>query len=189
MDFAADVALLPLLTAMAARPQGGVLAIDGRAAAGKSTLAARLCDVTGAALVRMDDFFLPPHLRTAQRLAQAGGNIHHERFAHEVLPHLVSGAAFEYGVFDCRVGEITAHVQVPPCAWRVVEGAYSHHPALGDYMHIRAFADIAPDVQMQRIITRNGEHMAQRFTQEWIPMEEAYFAAYDIVARADVVLG
>ena len=53
-----------------------VIALDGRAAAGKSTLAAALAETLQAAVSHMDDFFLPLALRTPQRLAQPGGNIH-----------------------------------------------------------------------------------------------------------------
>ena len=42
--------------------------------------------------------------------------------------------------------------------------------------------------QMERIICRNGKDMAERFRNEWIPMEEKYFAAYDIKKQADIYL-
>ena len=70
-----------------------VIALDGRAAAGKSTLAAALAETLQAAVIHMDDFFLPPALRTPQRLDRPGGNIHYERFAEEVLPRLRGGQA------------------------------------------------------------------------------------------------
>ena len=74
------------------KPAGvGVIAIDGRAASGKTTLAAALAAETGGTVVHMDDFFLPAELRTPQRLAAPGGNVHAERFAEEVLPFLRQG--------------------------------------------------------------------------------------------------
>ena len=48
-----------------------VIALDGRAAAGKSTLAAALAETLQAAVIHMDDFFLPLALRAPQRLARA----------------------------------------------------------------------------------------------------------------------
>ena len=50
-----------------------VIALDGRAASGKSTAAAILSEALGAGVVAMDDFFLPPELRTPERLSQPGG--------------------------------------------------------------------------------------------------------------------
>ena len=85
------------------KPAGaGVIAIDGRAASGKTTLAAALAAETGGAVVHMDDFFLPAELRTPQRLAAPGGNVHAERFAEEVLPFLRQGRPFCYRRFDCH---------------------------------------------------------------------------------------
>jgi len=181
------VLLFPILEKIASvRPR--VLAIDGRAAAGKSTAASHLSALLGAPVVQMDDFFLPPSLRTQSRLAEAGGNIHYERFCAEVLPHLASGDAFAYGVFDCGKMELCGSRTVDAADLRIVEGAYSHHPRFGDYADLRVFFDIPQDKQAARILARNGEAMAEIFRTRWIPMEENYHAAFDIAARADLVI-
>ena len=52
-----------------------VIAIDGMAASGKSTLAARLAEELDGCVIHMDDFFLPPELRTQERLSSPGGNV------------------------------------------------------------------------------------------------------------------
>ena len=52
-----------------------LLAIDGRCGSGKSTLAAHMAQVFGCPVFHMDDFFLPPELRTPERLAQPGENV------------------------------------------------------------------------------------------------------------------
>ena len=166
-----------------------VLAIDGRAAAGKSSLAAVLAEITGAGLIHMDDFFLPAELRTEERLSQPGGNVHYERFLQEALPQLSSGAAFSYQTYDCAAQQLGEHRQVCASPWRIVEGAYSCHPALGRYMRLSLFCDIPPDEQMQRIQKRNGPKMAAVFASRWIPLEERYFSAHQIAEGADVVLG
>ena len=57
-----------------------ILAIDGRAAAGKTTLANLLQEYFDGAVIHMDDFFLPLELRTKERYATPGGNVHYERF-------------------------------------------------------------------------------------------------------------
>lgn len=78
-----------------------IIAIDGRCAAGKTTLAARLAKELGGDVIHMDDFFLPPALRTQERRSEPGGNVHYERFLTEVMPKLASGQAFSYQRFDC----------------------------------------------------------------------------------------
>lgn len=181
--------LQPIFDAVRARQADGrvfVIAIDGRAGAGKTTLAAALSDALGASVIAMDDFFLPPELRTAERRAEAGGNVHYERFAAEVLPHLADPAPFAYQAFDCATGNYRAR-QIPAGAIRIVEGSYSRHPFYGDYADLTIFCDVSPDEQRQRIEKRNGEN-AQAFFDLWIPLEARYFAAFEIDKLADYVV-
>lgn len=69
---------------------------------------------------------------------------------------------------------------------RIVEGAYSCHPALGDYMDLRVFSHVEPGEQMARITARNGREMAEVFRLRWIPMEETYLAAFQLPQKADL---
>jgi uridine kinase len=165
-----------------------VLAIDGRCGAGKSSIAALLAERTGGGIVCMDDFFLPAELRTAERYATPGGNIHHERFVLEVLPFLRSGAGFTYRVFDCNKMDYNGVREITPSSLRIIEGAYSHHPVLGDYMDVRVFSDVDSVVQYGRIKERSGSEAAALFIKKWIPLEEAYLNAYSIREKADMVL-
>ncbi|MCL2604739.1 MAG: uridine kinase [Defluviitaleaceae bacterium] len=173
--------LLPLLT------NASVLAIDGRCGSGKSTITAYLARQTGAGVVCMDDFFLPAELRTKERFATPGGNIHHERFAREVLPHIKNGTGFSYRIFDCNKMEYGGVRRVAPSRLYIIEGAYSHHPVLGDYMDVRVFSDVDPATQLERIKQRNEKRVAM-FAEKWIPLEEAYINEYGIWERADVVV-
>ena len=80
----------PLLAELKKHPEGCVLAIDGMCGAGKSSLSELLCGLCPCSLVRADDFFLPPRLRTPERLSEPGGNIHYERFLSEVVTPLLA---------------------------------------------------------------------------------------------------
>ncbi len=167
------------------------LAIDGCAAAGKSTLAKELgthfAPQHSVNIIHMDDFFLPPALRTEERLSEPGGNVHYERFAEEVLPHLGGKTAFSYGIFDCSVMKVTKHADLSPAALTVVEGAYSMHPRFGDPYDLHIFLSADSALQRKRILARNGEMMLRRFEGIWIPMEHRYFDAYGIKGRCDYV--
>ncbi len=177
--------LIPIL--VAAHEAGeGTIVIDGPCASGKSTMAIQLAEILDGAVVRVDDFFLPMELRTEERLTEAGGNVHYERFKEEVIPGLASGQEFRYTRFDCSIMDYGSEVLVPASKWRIVEGSYSHHPYFGNYGDIRVFSMIAPDEQMRRIMSRNGAEMAKRFKNTWIPMENRYFEEYNISAKADI---
>ncbi len=164
------------------------IAIDGRAASGKSTMADDLKSVLGGGIIHMDDFFLPPAFRTAERFAEPGGNVHYERFAEEVLPYLSDSNAFSYRTFDCGKMDFGDERFVEESKWKIIEGAYSHHPYFKNYADIKVFSDVSPTEQMERIRNRNGEYMAQRFANEWIPMEETYYNYYQIKENADMIL-
>lgn len=62
-----------------------LVAIDGRSASGKTTLVNALAEQFHTSVVHMDDFFLPVELRTPERFAMPGGNVHFERFQEEFL--------------------------------------------------------------------------------------------------------
>ncbi len=186
------IRLIPLLSHLAALPekQGAyIIAIDGHSASGKTTMAAHLKQLLGASIVHMDDFFLPMALRTKERLAQPGGNVHYERFKSEILPNIGRTQGFEYRPFDCSKMDLGLFLPVPASKWRIVEGAYSCHPAFKDYMDVRVFSHVSKEEQALRILKRNGPEMAQMFASRWIPMEEAYFKAYDIEKKAQVTIG
>ena len=168
-----------------------VIAIDGRAGAGKTTFSRnlrRLLNGGAKALVQMDDFFLPKELRSEERLASAGGNIHYERFIEEVLPNIGKKEPFKYRYFDCCTMDYGGEERVESPTLRVVEGSYSHHPAFGEYANFKIFLDIDPEVQNERICCREVSYIAERFQNEWIPMEEHYFDTYRIREKADFVM-
>lgn len=152
------------------------VAIDGRCASGKTTLAAYLQTTLNATVFHMDDFFLRPAQRTPERLAIPGENIDHERFLTEVLQPLVSGRSVTYRPYDCgsgTLGEPVSVVESPSLT--VIEGSYSCHPDLRDFYHLRLFVTVDRREQLARICHRNGAEKAAVFRERWIPLEEAYF--------------
>ena len=181
----------PVLIQAAALPDKPVrvLAIDGRSASGKTTLARQLSGILGADVVHMDDFFLLPELRTETRYAEPGGNVHYERFLQEVLPHLRKPEAFSYQVFDCSTMKYGGRSEIRSVPWRIVEGAYSLNPKFGDYADLKIFYDIAPGEQIRRIRLRNGERGLRMFQTRWIPLEEKYIENCHPDRRSDIVLG
>lgn len=178
-----------LVRAVYALPENGqirIVAIDGRCAAGKTTLAGRLQEALDCTVVHMDQFFLRPMQRTPERLGMPGGNVDYERFAGEVLLPLRQGRAFQYRPYDCKRQAFAEPIAVVPKKIAVVEGSYSCHPALWEAYVLRVFLTVPHSEQLRRIRERNGEQALEIFREKWIPMEEAYFSAYDIENRCDM---
>ena len=164
------------------------LVIEGGSASGKSTLADALEEVYGCTVLHADDYFLRPEQRTPERLCEVGGNFDRERFAEEIARPLGAGQPITYRPFDCMTQTLGEPIAVQQRELTVVEGGYSLHPAFGKYYDLAIFLDIAPDIQKKRIGVRNSPMLARRFFDEWIPMENAYFAAMNIKTRADLII-
>lgn len=168
-----------------------LLVLDGPCASGKTSLAALLAPLYDAPVIHMDDFFLPPDMRTPARMAEPGGNVHYERFAGEVLAPLQQGGAFEYPAYDCHTGE-SHSVAVPGAPVILIEGSYALHPkfaAAYTALHAtRALLTVSVEQQVERIRRRNGETMLKRFVEEWIPLENRYFQAYHKAREDELIL-
>lgn len=164
------------------------IAIDGRSGSGKSTLAQALAEKYSADLYHMDDFFLQPSQRTKQRLAEIGGNVDYERFYKEVLLPLSENREFTYGIFDCGKQRIVEHKEAGRASLHIIEGSYSEHPYFGSPYDLTICLDIEEEKQKERIRMRNGEEMLKRFTEEWIPKENAYLEKYHIMERCDIYI-
>ena len=162
------------------------IAIDGRCAAGKTTLAAFLSGIYQCSVIPMDHFFLRKEQRTPGRLSEPGGNVDHERFLAEVLDQLRRGGDFSYRPYDCSQMGFGEAVCLPEKAVNIIEGSYSCHPSLFDFYDLRLFLTIKPEEQFRRILERNGPVRAEDFRNKWIPLEELYFSAFNIEGRCDL---
>ena len=168
--------------------QHAVVVIDGKAASGKSSFVQELSEKYSAPVVHMDDFFLPEALRTPERYAQAGGNIHYERFAEEALPSLNAREGFSYRKYDCKSKSYIDTVSIPSASVVFVEGAYAMHPSFGHYYDLALFMDVEDELQRQRILKRNGESGLKDFLERWIPYENAYFDNCQVIERCDHII-
>ncbi|MBE6031778.1 MAG: hypothetical protein E7224_01115 [Clostridiales bacterium] len=182
------IPFLPLFAKLDAMLAGGAvkLAIEGGSASGKSTLSALLEKLYDCTVFHMDDFFLQPHQRTPQRFAEAGGNVDRERFREEVLIPLSQGDEVSLKRFNCSTQTIEGPERIQPKKLTVIEGAYSMHPELAGYYDLSVFLDIDPAYQKTRILKRNTLEFAQRFFDEWIPLEQRYFEAFNIPASCSL---
>jgi len=184
----ADAEIASRVKALLCAQERVLLAIDGCCCAGKTTLAARLGARLGANVFHMDDYFLQPHMRTPERLAQPGGNVDAERFLSEVLLPAARGETAEVRRYDCREDRLMPPVPVRPSRVAIVEGAYSLHPLLAPHYDLRLFCRVDAALQAARIRARNGEDALPVFLARWIPLENAYFRALDIEAQCDIVI-
>lgn len=175
------------IDALLEEKQTVLVAIDGCCGAGKTTLAALLAEKYQCSVFHMDEFFLRPEQRTPERLAQPGGNVDYERFREEVLTPLTEGREVMYRPYDCRRQALKEAVVVPAGRLAVIEGTYSLHPYFEEPYDLQIFLSVSPELQRQRILMRPKEKH-RRFFEEWIPMEQRYFAAFGIGEKSDITV-
>ena len=194
MSLSAAVALLSerIDALLSSRNAPVIVALDGRCAAGKSTLAKALAAHAGTdrrvVVFHMDDYFLRPEQRTAERFATPGENVDHERFHEEILLPLLNSQPVVYRPYDCRTQSLCEPIHAPQADVVLIEGSYCCHSALWDAYALRVFLDVDPQLQVRRILARNGQKMLDRFVGEWIPMEESYHASLGLRERSDLVI-
>lgn len=148
-----------------------VIAIDGCCGSGKTHLATALCEYFGASCIHCDDFFLPFEMRTVERYAEVGGNVHYERLA-EVLNQVVTGSSFVYQAYDCSTGKYVDR-QFDATDVVVVEGSYSLHPTLTIFYDVKFVLTVDKSIQIDRLTKREGGNI-DSFINKWIPLENRY---------------
>lgn len=171
------------IEALLKEKSSAVIAIDGRAGAGKSTLANKLAREYNGAVIRMDDFFLPPNLRIAGRV-----NVHYERFLIEVVPFVEKRLPFSYRVFDCSKMDYVEVKKIDMKPLIIIEGAYSLYPEWDLIYDLRIFYDIDKSKQEKRIIQRSGPEKFKDFINKWIPLEEEYIIKYNLKKRCEIII-
>ena len=171
-----------------------ILAIDGNCGSGKRYYAKSLAEYFGACVIHCDDFFLPKEMRTAERLAEVGGNIHYERLRALLasLQQEQQSAAcrqdkkqsFTYRAYNCSTDSyeerklFTSNVII-------VEGSYSLHPFLREFYDLKVLLTVDEQTQQNRLLQREGGNIAD-FVNKWIPLENRYFDTLD--ARNCIVI-
>lgn len=164
------------------------IAIDGPCASGKSSTANFINDNFICNIFHMDDYFLPPEKKTAERLNEAGGNVDRERFEEEILKSILRQQNFTFNIYDCHTLSLFESGKVFCKRLNIVEGVYCMHPDLVKYYDYRIFLDVSEDKKLQRILDRSNHEKLERFKNEWIPLENKYFDTYKIKENCDLVI-
>ncbi|MEO4052707.1 hypothetical protein [Solibacillus sp. CAU 1738] len=151
-----------------------IIAIDGPATSGKSTMAENLKNEFDIVVIPMDHFFLPMTMKTKERLSEIGGNVDYKRVEEEVCIPFKNGELSLYQSFNCQTKNYEEN-KVQQSSVLVLEGVYALHPTLQKYVDYALLLEISPSEQMNRLERRNTPQMVEKFIKEWIPLENKYF--------------
>lgn len=174
-----------------ARKNRAVIAVDGMAASGKTTLCAALQKrIPQSAVVHMDDFTLPFDQRFPGYFDALLSNADVDRFDAEVLSPFLRGQSVSYRPFVCHpVAGFGSPISISPdTRLLIVEGAYCLHPRLAPRYDLRVLSLIDSRLQQQRILKRNGGAQLERFLSAWIPMENRHIAQHNLHSLCELVI-
>lgn len=155
-----------------------LVGIDGRAGAGKSTLATAIADaVAGAVIIAVDDFAGPlvPEWDWA-------------RLHEQVLAPLGAGRPGRYQRWEWNRDEGAEWHDVPTGRLVVIEGVSSTRSELAADWACRIWVDAPREVRLQRALERDGAQMLPHWLEVWMPAEEAYIARERPRERADLIV-
>ncbi len=163
--------LLDELAALVADlPRPARVGIDGRDAAGKTTLADELATVLEAAgkvvtRISADEFLRPSEERYRQgRMSPQG--YYEDSFDHAAL----------------RRTALAAEGAV------LVDGVFLLRPELDDLWSLRVLVDVTEDEALKRALERDGSEMEELYRARYLPGQRLYEARVDPRQWADVVV-
>lgn len=164
-----------------------VIAIDGPCGSGKSSLAALLSDLFPSRVLHMDDYYLPLEQRAPGWEHTPCGNMDLERFRRQALLPAADRMPIDCQPYSCQKGQFLPSETLPTAPLTIVEGSYSHHPLLAPHYDLKIFLRCDPQAQLSRLGRRESTRL-DAYLQRWIPLEQAYYRAFDIPARCDLTL-
>lgn len=189
------------------RPHPVRVAIDGRTAAGKTTLADELVapiEREGRIPIRIqiDDFYRPLAVRRQRQDIPSWQRYYLDSFDHpairaSLLPLGPEGdRQYRHAIFDSYhdVPIIEPTQEASPNAIILIDGVFLYRPELDDLWDVRIFVDIDSEDSLQRGPPRDQawvgsvEAAAQRYHTTYIPGEEHYIATIRPHERADIII-
>ncbi len=156
---------------------GRLICVDGPAGSGKTTLAAEIASLAGAAaVIHMDDLF--EGWRGLDRV---------DTQLESLLRPLSQGFSGSYRRWDWPGNAWAETVLVPPTPLLVLEGVGSGSSANADLVTVLAWVEVPFELRMARGLERDGDVVADHWTH-WARDEEALFARERTRQRADLIL-
>lgn len=159
-----------------------VIAIDGRAGAGKTTLANELAlalslrrDVT---VIHLDEIYAGWDLALGQTLTDCLSYI---------VNSISAGQSANVPIYDWGTGDFNSTREISPCDLIIFEGVGSAQRVVREVATASIWIDIDPKVGLERVLDRDGlaieEHM-----NLWQIREEAHFLSEKTRENADFIL-
>lgn len=159
-----------------------IIAIDGPAGAGKTTLAEHLSAALSLKykvnVIHMDDLY----------------NGWAKAFDHHLTDSLLAissahllGKATSLSRYNWSKGAFNTAEVLPPAELLILEGVGSSQRAIREFLTSSIWIDIDPSKGLERVLARDGEAISDEM-QMWLQLQEKHFRLDDSEKSADFVL-
>ena len=157
-----------------------VIAIDGPAGSGKTTLADELCDLfSDCTVVHMDDLYDGWNQDLVTELQG--------RIETQILKPLSLGRKASFKTYDWHQGLFTKTMTIENPEFLILEGVGAAHPKLKQYFALSIWVEAQPTLLLDRLIARDGQHLRDQLVT-WQANEAEYFKRLDVRSSVDLVV-
>lgn len=153
-----------------------VVGIGGHGGSGKSTLARLIATSrSDVQIVPTDSFW-------------NGGQFDLARLRTQVLDALLDGLDATYDEWDWAGGRLNGARTVTPSGVVIIEGVCALHEMFRPDLDVRVWIEAPYEVRLARGVERDGEDMRARWTDVWMPSEDAYVARDNPITCAQMIV-
>lgn len=159
-----------------------IIAIDGRAGAGKTTLANELALALSihrkVTLIHLDEIYAGWKLALGEELTVSLSRI---------LTSISAGEIATVPVYDWATEKFTSTRQISPCDLIIIEGVGSAQRVVRDQATVTIWIDIDPKTGLERVLGRDGVAIKEQM-KLWQISEEKHFLADATRENVDFIL-
>ncbi len=157
-----------------------VIAIDGPAGSGKTTLADGLCDqLPNCAVVHMDDLYDGWNQELINELPL--------RIETQILKPLSLGHKISFQTYDWHQGVFAKTQAIDNPEFLILEGVGAANPKLKEYFALSIWVEVQPTLLLDRLIARDGQQLRDQLVT-WQVHEAEYFERLDVRGSVDLVV-
>jgi hypothetical protein len=158
-----------------------LIAVDGRAGAGKTTFTTQLRRLLpGAVVIEVDDF-----------LDWSDLDDWWPRLEQEALAPLLAGERARFRARDWRADPLGKGLDgwrdLDPAHTIIIDGVTSSRVAIADQLSVSFWVEARRNVRLDRGIARDGEGM-RPFWRNWMQLEDEFFVRDDARGRATYLI-
>lgn len=157
-----------------------VIAIDGPAGSGKTTLADELCKLLPSyAIVHMDDLYDGWNQDLVTELPH--------RIETQILKPLSLGHKAHFQTYDWHQDLFTNDQAIDNPEFLILEGVGAANPKLKEYFALSIWVEAQPALLLDRLIARDGQQMRDQLVA-WQVHEAEYFDKLDVRSSVNLVV-